>query len=192
MNNTYESFSHGLITSKIWLCEELENIMHNRAMINPAVNVLGSWHNTLPFMMLVRKPKYYGVFNCYDLDSDAVDMGNQVCDTWKYEYPKVYSHVADASKIDFTATGNESIFINCSVDQFAGVEWYDKIPDNRLVCLQTTDLNANHELWEIKQSSSSIIEFTERYRVSTLLYSGQKKIEYPDLSYTRYMMIGIK
>jgi len=192
MNNAYESFSHGLISSKIWLCDELEKAMHNRGMVNPAVNILGSWHNTLAFMMIVRKPKYYGVFNCYDLDSNSIDVANKICDTWKYEYPKVYNHVADASKINFTATGSESIFINCSVDQFEGVEWYDKIPDNRLVCLQTTNLNVGHSLWEIKQSVDSIVEFTERYKVSTLLYSEQKKIEYSGLSYIRYMMIGIK
>lgn len=192
MNNPYESFSHGLITSKIWLCEELEKVILDKAMINPAVNVLGAWHNTLTFMMNVRKPNFYGVFNCYDVDSDSIEVANQICDTWKYEYPKVYNHIADASKIDFTATGKESIFINCSVDQFEGVEWYNKIPNNRLVCLQTTNLGIDHELWEIKQSSNSIIEFTERYKVSTLFYSGQKKIEYPNLSYTRYMMIGIK
>jgi len=192
MSNPYESFSHGLISSKIWLCEELERIMFNQSIVNPAVNILGAWHNTLAFMMIVRKPKYYGVFNCYDLDNNAIDVANQICDTWKHEYPKVYNHAADASKIDFTSTGNESIFINCSVDQFEGVDWYDKIPANRLVCLQTTNMSTDQTLWQVKQSSSNIVEFTERYKVGTLLYSGQKKIEYHGLTYDRYMMIGIK
>jgi hypothetical protein len=142
--------------------------------------------------MIVRKPKYYGVFNCYDLDSNSIEVANQICDTWKYEYPKVYNHVADAEKIDFTSTGNESIFINCSVDQLEGTHWYSVIPDNRLICLQTTNLPTSTTEWNIKQSYADISLFTETYKVRRLIYSGSIDINYGHLNFKRHMMIGIK
>lgn len=188
----HESFSHGLVLSKLWLCEQLEQVLDNKSIKNPAVNILASWDSLLAFMLLTRRPKFYGVVNAYDIDSTATENANKLCDHWVFEYPKVYNHTKDINTLDFSNTGTESIFINCSVDQMDNTSWYDIIPDNRLVCLQTTNLNVGHPSWEIKQSSDTIVEFTERYKVSTLLYSGQKKIEYPELSYTRYMMIGIK
>jgi hypothetical protein len=189
---THESFSHGLVLSKLWLCEQLEQVLDNNSIKNPAVNILASWDSLLAFMLLTRRPKFYGVINAYDIDSTATENANKLCDHWIFEYPKVYNHTKDINTLDFSNTGTESIFINCSVDQMDNTSWYDIIPNNRLVCLQTTNLNVGHPLWEIKQSSDSIVEFTERYRVSTLLYSEQKKIEYSGLSYIRYMMIGIK
>ena len=53
MNKNYDAFSHGLVTSKLWLCEELENVIHNNNVKNPALNILGSWNNLLALMLLI-------------------------------------------------------------------------------------------------------------------------------------------
>jgi len=192
MNNINDSFSHGLVTSKLWLCEELERVLHNNEIHNPALNILGSWNNLLAFMLLIRKPHSYGVVNAYDIDPDAIADANKICDTWKFEYPKVYNHVADAHTLNFSSTGKESIFINCSVDQFDSTTWYDNIPSGRLVCIQATDINDENEPWLVKQKCENIVTLTTRYPVSKLLYSGTKSVNYYDWSYNRLMMIGIK
>jgi hypothetical protein len=188
----YASFKHGLVTSKIWLCEELERVIKNRAIKNPDMYLLGSWHNLLSFMLIVRNPKLYNIFNCYDKDHSSIAVSNQICDTWQYEYPRVMNHHRNVDDIEFSSAGDQSIFINCSVDQFEGTDWYKKIPDNRLVCLQSTDLPINHNDWEIKQSYDLISDFTNVYKVRELIFSGTKFYDYGTTKYKRHMFIGIK
>ena len=65
--NPFESFSHGLIASKLWLCEKLENAIDNESIQSPVVNILASWDSLLAFMMTVRRPNFYQVFNNYDI-----------------------------------------------------------------------------------------------------------------------------
>lgn len=189
---THESFSHSLVRSKLWLCEQLEQVLDNESIKNPAVNILASWDSLLAFMMLTRRPKFYGVVNAYDVDSDAIENANKLCDHWIFEYPKVYNHTKDINTLDFSSTGNESIFINCSVDQLDGTEWYDSIPDNRLVCLQTTDLPLSTTEWNIKQSYVDKSLFSKTYAVRRLIYCDSIDINYGHLNFKRHMMIGIK
>ena len=189
---THESFSHSLVRSKLWLCEQLEQVLDNESIKNPAVNILASWDSLLAFMMLTRRPKFYGVVNAYDVDSDAIENANKLCDHWIFEYPKVYNHTKDINTLDFSSTGNESIFINCSVDQLDGTEWYDIIPDNRLVCLQTTDLPLSTTEWNIKQSYVDKSLFSKTYAVRRLIYCDSIDINYGHLNFKRHMMIGIK
>jgi hypothetical protein len=192
IKNSYESFSHSLVHSKLWLCERLEQVLDNESIRNPAVNILASWDSLLAFMLLTRRPKFYGVVNAYDIDAKATNNANKLCDYWQHEYPKVYNHTRDINTLDFSNTGCESIFINCSVDQLDNTSWYGVIPDNRLVCLQTTDLPTSTAEWAIKQSYFDKALFTEAYKVRRLIYCDSIDINYGHLNFKRHMMIGIK
>jgi len=190
--NSYESFSHSLVRSKLWLCEQLEQVLDNESIKNPAVNILASWDSLLAFMLLTRRPKFYGVVNAYDIDPSATTDANKLCDHWMFEYPKVYNHTRDINTLDFNNTGTESIFINTSVDQIDNTTWYDSIPKNKLVCLQTTNLPTTTTEWHIKQSYNILTDFTETYKVSRLIYCDSIDINYGHLKFKRHMMIGIK
>ena len=130
--------------------------------------------------------------NAYDIDPTAIAEAEKITDTWKHEYPKVYNHVMNVDEINFSSCGEESIFINCSVDQFESTTWYDRIPAGRIVCIQSTDMTDENEPWLVKQSTKDIVELTNRYKVSKLLYGGSRKIEYQSWSYNRFLMIGVK
>jgi len=189
---TNESFNHGLVASKLWLCQELETILDNRAIRNPIVHVLAGWNNLLGFMMLTRRPNFYGVVHSYDIDTQAVHDADIICDYWNYEYPKVYNHARDINSLDFSSSGRESVFINCSVDQLKDNEWYNRIPVGSLVCLQATNMPTDNKMWHVHQSFESIIDLTETFKVGELLYANTKSITYSHLQYKRHMMIGIK
>jgi len=190
--NPYESFSHGLVLSKLWLCEQLEYALDQENIKNPSVNILASWDSLLAFMLLTRRPRYYKEINAYDIDGEAIESANKICDHWRFEYPRVYNHTKDINTLDFSNTDNESIFINCSVDQLDNTTWYNVIPDNSLICIQSTDLPITHTQWEITQSYSSLKEFTDVYPVKRLIYYDSVSIEYSHLSFNRHMLIGIK
>jgi hypothetical protein len=193
--NPHESFYHSLILSKLWLCEKLEQVLDNENIKNPEVNILASWDSLLAFMMLTRRPKFYKMINAYDIDPHATENANKICDHWQIEYPRVFNHTKDINTLDFTNAGPDSIFINCSVDQINNTTWYNVIPDNSLICIQSTDLPVTHSLWDITQSYNNLKEITDVYPVSRLIYHDSVKIKYDyynHYSFSRHMLIGIK
>lgn len=192
MNNPYESFYHGLVTSKIWLCSELEHAIYVKKMHNPALHILACWHNLLAFMLITRRPGYYGVIHGYDIDPEAIDVANRITDTWQHDYPKVYNQVLDINDTDFSSNGPESIFINCSVDQLDNNQWFDTISIGRMVCLQATDVHDASEPWLVKQTTKNIDELKDRFKFSELLYEGTREVNYYNSKYNRFMLIGIK
>jgi hypothetical protein len=192
MSELTESFKHSLISSKLWLCQELEKVIAGNQIKNPIVHILGSWHNILGFMLLVRNPSLYGAIHGYDIDKESIELSDKVLDNWKYAYPKVYNHNLDVDEVNFSSVGNESIFINCSVDQMKDTTWYDNIPENKLVCLQSTDLPLTTDNWDVKQSYPTKVDFTETYRVRELIYCDSILFDYGHLKFYRHMMIGIK
>ena len=74
--NNLESFYHGLVVSKLWLCEELER---NCNSYKPNIKILGSWHNLMAFMLIIRRPNGYSKIDGYDMDIDAINVANQIC-----------------------------------------------------------------------------------------------------------------
>lgn len=187
--NTYEPFKHGLIVSKIWLCEELEKVITQQSIDKPKLTILGCWNNILSFMLLTRKPNGYDDITAYDMDTEAINSANKICDTWLFESPKVYNKAADINSISFV---NDSIFINCSVDQIQGTTWYDNIPDDSLICVQSSDLAKENNRWAITESVQSLDELIIKYKMKEILYSGVKNINYGPWGYNRFMIIGRK
>jgi hypothetical protein len=187
----HESFYHGLVKSKLWLCEELETAIYRKCISKPSLHILGCWDNLLAFMLLTRKPTFYNTVHGYDINPEAITNANKVCDMWKYESPKVYNQVQDVNEYDYSLHAN-SIFINCSIDQMDNNNWYNSIPNDSLVCIQTTNMKDTEFPWFIKQTTDSLDELVERFNLSKLLYSGVKHIQYDTNGYKRYMIIGTK
>ena len=189
--DSHESFYHGLIKSKIWLCEELEIAISSEFIKEPSLHVLGCWDNLMAFMLLTRKPEFYNVVHGYDINPEAIATANQVCNMWQFEKPNVHNHIQDVNDYDFSNCDN-SIFINCSMDQMDSNKWYDTVPNNSLVCIQTTNMVDPGFPWYIKQTTSSLDELINKFNLSKLLYSGQIHLPYKEHGYNRYMIIGCK
>lgn len=188
----YESFKHGLVVSKYWLSAELEKLLNYKSNNKYNIYVLGAWHGLLPFIMITRKPDAYKTFYCYDIDSSCKESAEQLCDTWRFEEPKVYHYTKDANEIHYSTKNN--IVINCSVDQFPNDDWFNNVVDNDLVCIQCTDYNDDD--WETTKTVKSIDELKDRFSLRKYLYTGTKSIDYRNvgatLHYNRHMIIGYK
>ena len=189
--DTHESFYHGLIKSKLWLCEELETSIYRECLSKPSLHILGCWDNLLAFMLLIRKPTFYNTVHGYDINPEAISNANKVCDMWKYESPKVYNHVQDVNDYDYSLHTN-SVFINCSIDQMDSNKWYSSVPKGSLVCIQTTNMVDPGFPWYIKQTTESLDELINKFNFTKLIYSGQKHIQFQKDGYKRFMIIGCK
>jgi hypothetical protein len=191
MDEYIDCFKQGPVVSKLWLCEQLEKILVDLNYTNPTVHILGGWVNVLGFMFQVRKPNYYKSINSYDMDSESTRLSDQLCDAWRFGDSLVNNRTVDATTLEFDNVG-ELVFTNCSVDQFEGTSWYDNIPIGSVVCLQTTTLPILNSPWHISQETKDMDEFKDRYKLTTILYQGEKEFPISDTTFTRLMLIGIK
>ena len=189
--DSHESFYHGLIKSKLWLCEELEVVMYSEFIKNPTLHVLGCWDNLMAFMLLTRKPEFYCTVYGYDINPEAINTANRVCDMWLYEKPHVYNRVQDVNDYDYSSHTN-SVFINCSIDQMDSNNWYETVPDNSIVCIQTTNMTDPDFPWYIKQTTENLDELINKFNFTKLIYSGEKHIQFQKDGYKRFMIIGCK
>lgn len=181
----YESFRHGLITSKLWLCKHLEEYLPKDAK----VAVLGSWTNILSFMLLTRNSDQYKLIDGYDLDDEATKVANEICDTWKFELPKVTNITQDINEINLE---NYNVVINTSVEHINKDDWFSNIKPNSLVCIQASDVNIQSSPWYINNPIVNLDHLKTKYKLQTELFADSKTINYGHWGYNRHMIIGIK
>ena len=185
----FDAFSHGQILSKIWLCEELERY----AKYQSTIWILGSWYNVLGFMLHIRKPDFYKLIVGYDFDNLSINISEKICEAFTVYHPITVNNIfADANKLDWSDP--PQIVINCSFEHFSDNSWFDSIPNGTLVCLQTTNITNKEEPWLVKQPTSSINEFKNKFILSQICMFGIKPIQLNKNGkyYERYMMIGYK
>lgn len=184
-NINFDSFSHGQIKSKLWLCEKLEPYIPKFCDIA----ILGSWYNILGFMLLVRNSCQFNSITGIDIDPTATTIANKICDYWSIELPKVKSICANANDVSL----NEyNVIINCSSEHMHNTNWFNNIPEKSLVCIQSSNVIDPEHPWYITLPSTSIENFSSKYDVSSVLYLGTLPIVYDTWGYERYMLIGIK
>ena len=185
MNIDEYAFSHGQVISKIWLCEELEKCITSRANIY----IFGGWYNVLGFMLLTRHPEQYETIVNIDIDPDAINAANKLCDAWVCLPTKVINIVGDCNEGPHSIPPS-SVVINCSVEHFESNNWFFKLPKDTLVCIQSSNMLDPEHPWDIKQPSPDIDSFTQKFPVRDTLFLGEKRIQYDHFGYTRFMLIG--
>ena len=178
----FNSFTHGQVVSKLWLCEVLEPYLSS----DSTVFILGGWHNVLGFMMSVRKPNYYSTIINVDIDTDAIEVAKKVCDAFPH---RVINVAGDSNKHEITPG---CFVINCSVEHFESDEWYTKLDSGTMVCVQSSDVTDPTEPWLIKNPNPDLETFLKRFPVTEQLFVGTHRIQYDHFGYNRFMLIGRK
>ena len=183
LNFDKDVFSNGQVDSKLWLCRELENL---NLTTNQTVYIYGGWHGLLGFLLLSRERMPINHIRSIDIDSNACEMADLINENYVFKGWKFKSIHANANSVEPL---DASIVINTSCEHFDKMDWFNKIPNGTLVALQSNNLKHDHE---ITAGVNSIEEMLYKYPLDTLLYSGSLDFKYPDKSFTRFMLIGIK
>jgi len=181
----YDSFSHGQILSKEWLCEYVEHIIPQHSNIL----ILGSWYNILGFMMMSRNGQNYGKITGVDIDPSCKPIADKICNRWVIE-GKMENITADANDFDMK---QYDVIINCSPEHMDSNEWFENIPDGKDVCIQSSNIDIkDDEIWKCVNPNDELSDLTEKYRLRSYLFSEEIDIEYDDWGYKRFMIIGVK
>ena len=168
-NTLKGSFTDDLIISKLWLISEVSKIHKD---FN-SIYILGSWYGNLSLFLLDKNNIQFKKIINVDIDKKVLSTGHELATRLKVA-DKIQPMVKDANKLTYQQVKPPSLVINTSVNDIKNNGWFDNIPKDTLVALQTRD------------------EDLDQFNFTKVLYSGSKQLTDPETSYVRNMMIGIK
>jgi len=193
-----DCFSRGQLQSKLWLVTELQKTKVDLG----TVYLCAGWYATLATMLFESNMKVEKI-RSFDLDPSCVDIAEVFnkpwfVDEWRFKavtkdimhitydehWWESWSNANNRMSKPILDTPDTIINTSCEhIENFA--EWYDKIPNGKLVVLQS---NNYYEVEEHVNCVRSIEEFGNMARMTGPLYAGE--LELP--KYKRFMLIGYK
>jgi hypothetical protein len=175
-------FAHGLIQSKIWLCDVLEQ--YTLSFNFNKVYIIGSWTGTMGLLLHVRQKINFNKMVVIDHNKDHIEHSKYILNSLLCQN-KIDFVCEDCNVIQFD--DGDNLFINTSIDNILGDNWFHNIPINSLIALQSRTGGHHDEV----NSIGTLHEFNTRYPLQPV-FLGSKFFPYPDNSYTRFMKIGRK
>jgi hypothetical protein len=106
-------------------------------------------------------------------------------ENWVWQDWKFKAYTADCNQLSCQSA---DLIINTSSEHFDSLNWWNNIPTGTRVIVQGNNMpHSDHRI-----SFGNISEFKEYYQITTELFTGVKEFNYPDWSFKRFMLIGIK
>lgn len=178
-----DAFSSGQIASKLWMCKELEKVIGGDPKI---IWVLGGWYGLSSLLLLSREILPIKHIRSFDIDPSCEPVADALLENWVWQKWKFKSFTADCNILKYDECPN--IVINTSTEHFDSQQWFENIPNNTTIVLQSNNMKHDDHI----TCFETIDEFVSFYPVNNLLYKGQLDFEYPAWQFSRYMLIGKK
>jgi hypothetical protein len=191
-----DCFSRGQLASKLWLITELKKLDLDLG----TVFLCAGWYGTLAVMMFENKLKISKI-RSFDIDPSCVQIAERFNKPWEMDAWKFKASTADILNLNYDKTSYEvfkpdgsavtlvdvpNTIVNTSCEHIENFnQWYEGIPDGRLVILQTNDY---FDIEDHVNCSNSLIDFADKTPMRDCLYEGE--LELP--KYRRFLRIGYK
>jgi hypothetical protein len=175
------SFSSGQITSKLWLCEELEKLNWSSHL----TYVYGGWQGITSFLLLSRGKFNVDKIRSLDIDPSCQPVADMINENWVWQDWKFKAFTQDCNNFEGQYG---DLVINTSTEHFDSMQWFDRLPIGTRVALQGNNLpHDNYQTYH-----RSLNEFVNSFKLDKVFYCGTKTFSYPTWQFDRYMLIGIK
>jgi len=196
--NLIDHFSRGQMSSKLWMIDELQKIYPDKHL--GTIAHYGGWYATIAQLIFKHfKVKQYmnleADFGCLEI-ADDFNYEQQV-DNWRFksvglDVNNVYWQENSYFKVTPINKAGEKttlrlypdLIINTSCEHMSE-NWFEKIPEGIMVCLQTNDYFSNEQHHNCVHG---INEAMAKYPMKELWYHG----ELETAMYKRFMLIGKK
>ncbi len=197
-NIEYDSdcFSRGQLSSKLWLVNELKTLDLDLG----TVFLCAGWYATLAVMLFENELKIDKI-RSFDIDPGCADIAERFnkpweIDDWKFKattadilnlnYNKTIYKVSKPDGTSATLTDVPDTIINTSCEHIENFnQWYESIPNGKLLILQTNDY---FDIEDHVNCSNSLEDFANITPMKNCLYEGE--LELP--KYRRFLRIGYK
>ena len=193
LDSIVDAYSVGQLKSKTWLIEKLPSDLG-------VVFICAGWYGTLANLMFDNCREKFTKIRSFDIDPSCYSIADTinrpwVIDGWQFKastldihdiaYPTTHTTYR-ANGTSQTLIEEPDTIINTSCEHIKDFDiWYSKIPEGKIVILQSNDF---FDVAEHINCVSSLTEFSEQTPMTTVLYEGELPLE----KYTRYMRIGVK
>ena len=169
-------FRENQLESKSWLVKQLQHWDTDLGI----VYICGGWYGVLSSMLFISKLPINRIYS-YDIDPFSTQIANDI-NSFKH-INRFMAITEDIHNLDYNKCDT---IINTSCEHITNFsDWYNNIPDNKILVLQSNNMSDWHEHVNCIES---LEEFKQQCYISNLLYSGELENE----EFTRYMLIGRK
>ena len=191
-----DCFSQGQLQSKLWLINQLKKT--NLPL--GTVFLCAGWYATLAVMIFENKFSVEKI-RSFDIDPSCATIAEifnkpWVIDNWKFKssttdihdinFEKYTYNVLRSNGTECSLTDSPDTIINTSCEHIEDFNnWYSKIPQGKLVILQS---NNYEEIEDHINCVNSLSEFEKLAPMTDLLFEGELDLT----KYTRFMRIGIR
>ena len=188
MNLNGDAFSSGQISSKLWLCNEIEKIP-----LPTPVNIwiYGGWYGVTALLMLSREKLSIKSIRSFDIDADCEHVADAILENWVWKEWKFKSFTADCNTLNPYIGHNghvPDLIINTSTEHFQELTWWNNIPNGMMVALQGNNMpHADHYV-----AHTDVESFAITYPMKETYFKGQLDFKYPTWKFSRFMTIGLK
>jgi hypothetical protein len=176
-----DAFSSGQIGSKLWLCEELERL----GWTSNLTYIYAGWYGITAFLLLSRGKFQVSKIRSLDIDPTCQPVADMINENWLIKEWQFKAFTQDCNNYQGQFG---DLIINTSTEHFDSMEWFDRIPKGTRVILQGN--NMPHDDHHVH--SKDLQSFVDLYKLTSVEYKGSLDFNYPEWSFTRFMVIGIK
>lgn len=184
MNNVdADAFSSGQITSKLWLCEELETLFDQIDQIW----IYGGWYGMTSFLLKSRNNIKIKKIQSWDLDPACEKIADSINENWVWQEWAFKAYTGNCNNLH-PALGCPDVIINTSTEHFDSLTWWNNIPTGMTVVLQGNNMPHDDHVVH----TETLEEFANLYPLATTHFRGQKDFKYETWGFSRFMLIGVK
>jgi hypothetical protein len=185
-----DAFSSGQVGSKIWLVQSLEDVIKDlnlRGLFTQPLKVMiiGGWYGITNFILQSRNQIQIDFVRSVDIDQKACENADLINENWVWQNWKFKSLCQDANNTEYF---DFDVIINSSVEHIPTLHWWENIPENKLVILQSNDMIHDDHVY----NHPTIDQFSNDFELSQTLFLSSKTFDYGNWQFTRFMKIGIK
>jgi len=191
-----DAFSKGQLSSKMWL---IENLPDDLGM----VFICAGWYGTLAHLMFLNARDKFDKIRSFDIDPDCASIAesynqHSVSSGWQFKastldilditYPTKHKTLkSDGNYISLIEIPDT--IINTSCEHIANMDWFNSIPSDTLVVLQSNDfLGATGHV----NCHETLEQFEKQTPLKEVHFSGSLQCTGPihNPTYNRFMRIG--
>lgn len=175
-----DAFSSGQITSKLWLCEQLENLDWK----SNVTYIYGGWQGILSFLLLSRNKFEVNLIRSFDIDPACEPIADMINENWVINNWRFKAFTKDCN----TIIPQADLIINTATEHFVSDQWFKNIPKGTRVILQSNNMPHPDHYSKV----ASLQELQEKYPLTETVFAETINFRYPTWFFDRYMIIGIK
>jgi hypothetical protein len=120
-----------------------------------------------------------------DIDPSCEPIADMINENWVWQDWKFKAYTLNCNG---HVRGSPDLIINTSTEHFENMDWFENIkPGTRLILQGNNMPHDDHHV-----HSKDLQSFVDLYKLTSVVYKGSLDFNYPEWSFTRFMVIGIK